>query len=67
MTTLQQMIRARARVAEMKFTAAELSAAGRPPAGIPLSHDAARDRRRLLLLLAHERARNAKLLELLQE
>jgi len=64
--TPQQMILASARVAEMKAAAVELSAAGRPPARVALTRDLVRDRRRLLVLLAHERRRNAKLVELLQ-
>jgi hypothetical protein len=65
--TPKQNILASARVAELKLAADKLAAAARPPAVVAITHDPARDRRRLLLLLAHERARNAKLLELLQE
>ena len=63
--TPRHVILASARVAEIKAAAAELSAAGRPPARVALSRDLVRDRRRLLALLAHEWRRNAKV-ELLQ-
>jgi hypothetical protein len=63
--TLKQSLLASARVAELKHAAAELSSATRPPARVVLTREAERDRRRLLMLLARERRRNAKLVELL--
>jgi len=66
MNRLKQSLLASARVAELKHGAAELSAAARPPARLALERDPARARHALMLLLARERRRNAKLVELLQ-
>ena len=61
-----QNILAASRVADLERDAAALSAAMKP-ARVVLTRDPVRDRRRLLVLLAHERARNTKLLELLRD
>ncbi len=65
--TPQQNILAHARVAELHSSADELAAAVRPPPRIALTREPVRDRRLLLELLAVERRRNAKLIELMRE
>ena len=67
MTPLEQKILESARVADMKAAADELAKAAKPPPRIALTRDPARDRRILLALLAYERARNARLVEFMQE
>jgi hypothetical protein len=63
--TPQQSLLASARVADLRRDAADLAAATRP-AAVVLTRDPVRDRRRLLALLAHERARSRMLVELLK-
>jgi hypothetical protein len=54
-----------ARVAELRMAAEEISALCRRPVAVSLPRLPSSDRRRLLLLLAHERRRNARLVELI--
>ena len=53
---------ASARVAELRAQAENLAAAARPPARVELPQDPRQARRRLLLLVALERQRTARLL-----
>ena len=66
MNRLKQSLLASARVAELKHVAAETSSSARPPLRIALAHNDARARRKLMMLLASERRRNAKLVGMLQ-
>lgn len=63
MTTPQAAtLLASARVAEMRMHADELAMAARPPVRVELPRDPRQANRRLLLLIARERQRSARLL-----
>lgn len=64
MNSRAQAILQSARIAELRFAAAEVAALCRPAVAVELPRNHS-DRRRLLMLLAHERRRNAKLVNLL--
>jgi|KBSMisStaDraftv2_1062788.scaffolds.fasta_scaffold02656_13 hypothetical protein len=63
MTPQAQTILRAARIAELKASASSVAALCRPPAAVelPRSRDGNSGRRLLLLLLARERRRNARL------
>ena len=61
----QQAVLRGARVAELRNAAAEVTTLCRPVPVIELPRG--RDRRRLLMLLAYERRRSARLIELLKD
>ena len=62
MTTRVANLLASAHVAELRAQADELVAVARPPVRVELPRDPRQANRRLLLLVARERKRNARLL-----
>jgi hypothetical protein len=59
-----------ARIAELRDHAALVASLCKAPAVVELPHNSRRgdhDRRRFLMLLAHERRRNSRLVKLLEE